>query len=614
MSRKQSAMMMNKYFWQRFRTFFAVMMIPTIVFLVLILVFVGGRIDSTLAVQGENSLTGVRTNFDVVIKNAVYQQSLMSNDSQMMLSLKKLIQSGGNYDYSDSAFLSDYDTFLRSVIYSHSYIDSIYIYLDGYDDFFSSTENGVASLKTYYDTDWYKSYRSDTKLHYQWIVKRSINQYTYAPSVPVLTVFQRMSSGNGVIVININEAKLINILDSIATDRNEYLFMLDANGSMILSNQGDNGPAPAVQDGFFSKYLQANRPGIAALAGKWVSVGGRKYLVNVSNYAESQVYFVSLISESARKDQFSHFIVTFCLMFLANLVIVIVLAYLTTKRVFRQIDYMIQVFGMAENGKVSDIPPKHRPDEYDAIMNNVIHLFLKTTQMKNELTERQHSLEVAELTALQLQINPHFLLNTLQTMDLEALKLTHSPSSINEIIHDLSDILKYALGNPEEKVSLREEMDYLKEYVNIQKYRFGDKFLVYYEVPDALMDCRVFRLLLQPLLENSIVHGVRRLERRGYVKIKACRRGGALCFRVIDNGEGLTREQVAALYRQINDRHSRSIGLTNVNRRLILEYGDEYGLHILSKKNVGTSISFKIPLSGAKHPESQEMIPRGKKA
>ncbi len=589
-------MMINKFFIKRFRTFFLIMMIPTIVVLTVFIVFMGNGFNKSLITQGENSLTGIKTNFDLVIRNAVYQQSLMTSDNKMMLSLKKLIISGGNYDYSDGVFLDDLETALRSVIYSHSYIDSIYIYLDGYDDFFSSTQNGVAKLNNYYDTDWHKYYVSDTKMHSQWIVKRSVNKYTYAPPESVLTVFQRMSSTNGVIVININEDKMINILNSIVTDQNEYAFILDENYSMILSNRGDNGPEKEIKNGFLKKYMTGTKSGLSGLSEKWIAIGSKKYLMNYCNYPESQIYFVSLISDSALADQYGNFITSFLVIFLANCLIVLFLTYITTKRNFRQIDYMIDVFGRAEQGLVTEIPQKRKQDEYDIIMNNIISLFIKTTQMNTELVERQHSLEVAELTALQLQINPHFLLNTLQTMDLEATKMLSGPSTINEIIQDLSDILKYALGNPAQPVSLREELIYLKEYVNIQKYRFGDKFIVYYEIDDDLLDYHVFRLMLQPLLENSILHGVRMLERTGYIKIKVFQCGEYLNIRVIDNGMGLTHNEVTTLYAQINDVNSKSIGLTNVNRRLTLEYGDDCGLRIHSKKNIGMCISFKIPI------------------
>lgn len=261
---------------------------------------------------------------------------------------------------------------------------------------------------------------------------------------------------------------------------------------------------------------------------------------------------------------------------------------------------MIEIFSKAENGDISSNSRPRLDDEFDMVMNNILLMFIKTTYMKNQLMERKQQLAVAELRSLQMQINPHFLLNTLQTLDFEALKLLSGPSSINSIIHDLSDILKYALGNPLHKERISEELDYLKRYVNIQHYRFGENFIVYYEIEDELLDYHVPRLILQPLLENSITHGVQVLDHKGYIKLKIFHRDKFMHFRIIDNGVGMEQREITALYVQINDPQSRNIGLTNVNRRLILEYGEASGLHILSKKGMGTSISFRIPYTELK--------------
>ena len=478
--------MINKFFIKRFRTFFLIMIIPTIVIFVVFIVLFGIRYVSDFRVQGRNTISAVKTNFDVVIRNAVYQQSLMTSDHNMMLSLQKLIMGKGRYDEANDQFLEDFETMLRSIIYSHSYIDSIYIYLEGYNDFFSSAENGVVSFSDYYDTGWQKDYMSDTKQHSQWVVKREIARYSYAPPKGVLTVFQRMSSLNGVIVINIDENRLINILNSIVTDKNEYFFILDNNYSKILNIHKNAELEESVENEFFKQYLFDKKIEMSDLTDNWIVIGGRLYLLNSSKYPESQLYLVSLISFNALLEQFYKFSFYLILIFLGNCGIVFFLTYITTRRNFKQIEYMIQVFGNAEKGMITEPPHNRIMDEYDVIMNNIIHLFLKTTQMNSELAERQHQLEIAEQTALQLQINPHFLLNTMQTMDFEALKIIGEPSSINIIIHDLSDILKYALSNPLEPVSLRDELTYLKKYVNIQKYRFGEKFIVYYEIDDEL--------------------------------------------------------------------------------------------------------------------------------
>ena len=183
--------------------------------------------------------------------------------------------------------------------------------------------------------------------------------------------------------------------------------------------------------------------------------------------------------------------------------------------------------------------------------------------------------------------------NTLQTLDMEARKL-NDDGRISAVVGYVSDILKYSLTNPQKSVSLREELDYLKKYVEVQHYRFGDRFIIYYEVDDDVMDVEVFRLMLQPVVENSLLHALRGNE-RGYMKVRARRIGDKVNLRVIDNGDGMTREELEALRKRIADRNSRSIGLTNLDRRLRLRYPEETGLRICSIKNLGTSVSFCIP-------------------
>ena len=281
------------------------------------------------------------------------------------------------------------------------------------------------------------------------------------------------------------------------------------------------------------------------------------------------------------------------LMAVVALYTIVFLAYVNTKRSFDEINLMLQMFEDAEAGRTIQRPQRKVNDEYDVIMNNILMMFLNNTYLNIQLKEKQYRQQNAELTALQLQINPHFLYNTLQTLDIEARKL-NDDGRISAVVGYVSDILKYSLTNPQKSVSLREELDYLKKYVEVQHYRFGDRFIIYYEVDDDVMDAEVFRLMLQPVVENSLLHALRGNE-RGYMKVRARRIGDKVNLRVIDNGDGMTREELEALRKRIADRNSRSIGLTNLDRRLRLRYPEETGLRICSIKNLGTSVSFCIP-------------------
>lgn len=271
-----------------------------------------------------------------------------------------------------------------------------------------------------------------------------------------------------------------------------------------------------------------------------------------------------------------------------------VLAYTTTVRTFRQIEYMIQVFYDAESGIYPSGPRQEVNDEYDILMNNIIYLFLNTVKLQTELTEKRHDQEVAELTALQLQINPHFLFNTLQTLQFQIQSQNSSEEAVT-ILEYLSDILQYALSDATEMISLREELLYLKKYVAIQKFRFGEKFIIYYEVDEELMNRKVFRLMLQPLVENSILHGVRYKEGRGYIKIQIFERRGKLHFRVVDNGVGMDKEKKEYLRQSIKEINVHHIGLANVNSRLKLHFGDGSEIRIRSKKGMGCVMEFCFP-------------------
>ena len=204
-----------------------------------------------------------------------------------------------------------------------------------------------------------------------------------------------------------------------------------------------------------------------------------------------------------------------------------------------------------------------------------------------------------------LMVNPHFLFNTLQTLQFQVQSGASSEESVT-ILEYLSDILKYALADATETISLREELLYLKKYVAIQKFRFGEKFIIYYEVDEELMDLRVFRLMLQPLVENSILHGVRYKEDRGYIKVQIFCRGGKVYFRVVDSGVGMDKAETKRLRDSMKEINVHHIGLANVNSRLKLHFGDESGIRIRSKKGMGCVMEFCLPESAVR-PEQTDL-------
>lgn len=275
--------------------------------------------------------------------------------------------------------------------------------------------------------------------------------------------------------------------------------------------------------------------------------------------------------------------------------LILALSYYITNRNFKQIHFLLHTFELADSGVPPEEPKELFRDEYDIILNNIVRVFLQNNQLKLELADRQLQQKTAEMTALQMQINPHFLFNTLQTLDMEATQLGGANNHMNKIIRDLSGILKYTLEDREKPVLLKDELRYLRLYTDIQHYRYTSKFILYQEIDEGIEEAVVFRLMLQPLIENSLYHGIKPMEERGFIKLIIHRHSSDLAIRVIDNGVGMSRQRLAEVRERITRQNSRNIGLTNVNRRLVLHFGPDSALKIRSSTGRGTTISFRIP-------------------
>lgn len=224
--------------------------------------------------------------------------------------------------------------------------------------------------------------------------------------------------------------------------------------------------------------------------------------------------------------------------------------------------------------------------EYNKMAENIETLIEKVYKM--ELTQKQ-----AELEFLQMQINPHFLYNALDTISWMA--LAKGNMDVSEMTIALAELLRATIKK-ESFITLREEMNTVKDYLLIQQERFGDKISAEYFVEEDAYSCMVPNFILQPVIENAIIHGLEPKIEKGKVSINISIQDEFLTFLVEDNGVGMDEKEILDLYKKCRENNTKqSIGLKNVYRRLLLCYGEASMLKIESKKEQGTRISFLIP-------------------
>ncbi|CAG0975413.1 two-component system, sensor histidine kinase YesM [Anaerolineae bacterium] len=220
-------------------------------------------------------------------------------------------------------------------------------------------------------------------------------------------------------------------------------------------------------------------------------------------------------------------------------------------------------------------------------------------ELLNAKIKEQEDLKKAELRALQAQINPHFLYNTLDTIIWMA--ESKKTDQVVEIVRALSSFFRMSLSKGKDWITIGEEIERVKSYLTIQKMRYRDIMDYRVEVDAKVLDNTVLKLILQPLVENALYHGIKNQRQRGTIIVRAKQNNeNEVLLEVEDDGIGFMPEKLAQINALMNDtfdeiRYERGFGLNNVNKRIKLYYGTQYGLSITSEYQVGTCVSVVIP-------------------
>ncbi|WP_445683527.1 LytS/YhcK type 5TM receptor domain-containing protein [Sporosarcina sp. FSL K6-5500] len=220
---------------------------------------------------------------------------------------------------------------------------------------------------------------------------------------------------------------------------------------------------------------------------------------------------------------------------------------------------------------------------------------LLSNQLEIAETDRAYQLaKEAEIKALQAQISPHFLFNSLN-MIMSLIRT--DPDQARKLLTSLSYFLRQNVtGTTATQISLEQELSHVKSYLEVIEARFVDRLTILYDVDDNLLDEKIPPFTLQPIVENAIHHGINDMEKNSIIKMTVHNVGTEIEIRVEDNGKGITPERIAILgSAQIESETGTGVGLFNVNRRLMMTFGDQAALSIKSERNEGTTISFRIP-------------------
>lgn len=217
----------------------------------------------------------------------------------------------------------------------------------------------------------------------------------------------------------------------------------------------------------------------------------------------------------------------------------------------------------------------------------------KLNKLIRENTDKQRRIRVEELKALQAQIKPHFLYNTLDNVYWMAQLI--DAKEICNILSALANYYRISLSKGTETIKIKEEIRHVENYMTIQKIRYANKIDFGIQIPDEILDMYIVKLTLQPIVENAIYHGLRDLDRNGDIRISGKVIDGIISIEVRDNGRGMSKEKIDRVINGFNDNSTEGYGLSNVNERIQLYFGDNYGISINSVEHEFTSITVRLP-------------------
>lgn len=418
----------------------------------------------------------------------------------------------------------------------------------------------------------------DNSFRYYWVISSS----------RAVELTENRNSQTGVLLVDMDFSSISRMMKQINEVSNgQYYYLCDNNGQIIYHPRQiqisdgicreNSSVAAAYKDGVYDEEFEDVQ---------------RKVIVNTISYTGWKL--VGVIPYSLFSHEMINIRYFIGMVILLMAMMLIIINRVVTQRISRPI--------LKLNHSVMEYEAGKKPEIYIGGSSEIRHLgysiqssYEKSEELMQEIVWVQNERRKSELDALQSQINPHFLYNALDSITWMIEGERNDEAAF--MISQLAKLFRISLSQGHTIISVRDELQHAKSYMNIQRIRYKDAFSVTFDVAPELEEYCAVKLTLQPILENSINYGVDPMDDCGEILIRVKKEEDLLVLSVEDNGIGMSEEEVSLLLTDSNRKrkHGSGVGLVNINNRLQILFGKEYGLFIESEPDEGTRVSIRIP-------------------
>ena len=427
--------------------------------------------------------------------------------------------------------------------------------------------------------------------HVQYIFDNNENQYRWVISLSrAVELTSGTSTAQGILLVDISYSSLEQLFDGVTAGKGGYVYLISSDGELLYHPkmqlidsgrmQENNVAAAAYKDGNHmeefdgsSRFVTIKSIGYTG----WKVVGVTPENVVTLNTIKTRLFIVFIIA-------------------LILFILALINSYISS-RITNPIKELEKSVGILEEGNL-DVPV-YAGGSYEiqhlgksiGDMAAQIRLLMKDIVTEHEAKRKQ------EFDTLQSQINPHFLYNTLDII-VWMIENEQKAEAVKAVTA-LARFFRISLSKGKSIITVRDELEHVRNYLMIQHMRYKNKFTYAIEADEDVLELASLKLMLQPLVENAIYHGMEFMDGDGEILLKVWKEEGDLYFSVIDNGLGMTEEQVGNLFTgasHVDSKRGSGIGVKNVNERIKLYFGEKYGLSIESEPDEGTTVKIHLPV------------------
>ncbi len=468
----------------------------------------------------------------------------------------------------------------------YRYIDSIYIYSEPTDTVIM--DNNSIPLSDLSDTDWISAYHAVTSPKGT-IIPRSKNN-VYPQLITIIKPIYVADEKKGAIIMNINAQSIYNSMLYQQYKDGRLFFLVNADNKIIISSELSYFNTYPDNIGLNTLTIESNPKNSV------YEINDKNYVVLSGDSTISDYKYISAYPLELYEHKLSTMKLQIIGILLLLMIIIFILAYVASVRSYSPLN---EIISFLDNSQ----PPADSIEEEDKnelmyIINSIQTHINDKTKMAEILEERMKLLRKSQYDMLQTQINPHFLYNTLETINWMAYNLSNSENPVSKSLINLASFFRNTLTSGY-FVSIENEIKYTKEYVNILALRYGDLFDIEWDIDESILSYTIIKICLQPIIENAVYHGIKQKNDKGLIKIKGLCDDNNIILIVSDDGIGIEKDALDELNKTLSEtsftNEKSHIGLSNVNQRIKIIFGDSYGIHVESTVDVGTDVYVTIP-------------------